>query len=279
MERIETLRRQRLTGKAIAAEIGGSPATVSRVLKRLSLNKLKALEPAEPVRRYEREPPGELIHIDIKKLGKFNRIGHRITGDRNSQNKTHRSHIRCHSSGPVNASFTVIKTGAPGGAEFMRRSCLALQVPVGKKQREAAMRMTDWLLVGMLADANRSSTQSDAQGCMFLMLPMGWEMLGVFIAGGLAPIAILPRASNPFVMLGLAAASAIAAILAYRQLHLLARRIKPLRIGLIVLSGIVWTIAVWYVLPRLEGNMISALIIFSAAAAWKALNMRINEES
>ncbi|MEJ0043326.1 MAG: IS481 family transposase [Rhizomicrobium sp.] len=82
VERIETLRRQRLPGKAIAAEVGVSPATVSRVLKRLGLNKLKMLEPAEPVRRYEREHPGELIHIDIKKLGKFNRVGHRITGDR-----------------------------------------------------------------------------------------------------------------------------------------------------------------------------------------------------
>jgi transposase InsO family protein len=85
IERIEALRRQRLTGKAIAAEVGVSPATVSRVLKRLGLNKLSALEPAEPVRRYERENPGELIHIDIKKLGKFNRIGHRITGDRTGQ--------------------------------------------------------------------------------------------------------------------------------------------------------------------------------------------------
>ena len=53
---------------------------MSRVLKRLGLNRLSALEPAEPVRRYERERPGELIHIDIKKLGKFDRIGHRITG-------------------------------------------------------------------------------------------------------------------------------------------------------------------------------------------------------
>jgi transposase InsO family protein len=86
--RIEALRRQRLTGQAIAAEVGVSPATVSRVLKRLGLNKLSALEPAEPVRRYEREHPGELIHIDIKKLGKFSRTGHRITGDRTGQSKT-----------------------------------------------------------------------------------------------------------------------------------------------------------------------------------------------
>jgi transposase InsO family protein len=85
IDRIETLRRQRLTGKAIAAETGVSPATVSRVLKRLGLNRLSALEPAEPPRRYQRERPGELIHIDIKKLGRFKRIGHRITGDRTGQ--------------------------------------------------------------------------------------------------------------------------------------------------------------------------------------------------
>ena len=55
--------------QAIAAEPGVSPATVSRILRRLGLNRLSALEP-EPVRRYERENPGELIHLDIKKLGK-----------------------------------------------------------------------------------------------------------------------------------------------------------------------------------------------------------------
>src|SRR5215475_8614040 len=82
VECIEALRRQRWTGKAIAVAAGVSQATVSRVLKRLGLNKLKALEPTEPVRRYEREQPGELIHIDIKKLGRFVRPGHRITHDR-----------------------------------------------------------------------------------------------------------------------------------------------------------------------------------------------------
>jgi transposase InsO family protein len=85
VERIGALRRQRLTGKAIAITLKVSPATVSRVLKRLGLNKLSALEPAEPVRRYERQTPGELIHIDIKKLGKIDGIGHRITGDRRGQ--------------------------------------------------------------------------------------------------------------------------------------------------------------------------------------------------
>jgi transposase InsO family protein len=85
---IEALRRQRFTGKQIAAELGVSPATVSRTLRRLGLNRLSALEPAEPVRRYERAHPGELLHIDIKKLGKFNRIGHRITGDRTGQSNS-----------------------------------------------------------------------------------------------------------------------------------------------------------------------------------------------
>ena len=80
IEKIERLRRQRWTGKQIAVEVGVSSATVSRVLRRLGLNKLNALEPVEPVRRYEREYPGELIHLDIKKLGRIGSVGHRITG-------------------------------------------------------------------------------------------------------------------------------------------------------------------------------------------------------
>jgi transposase InsO family protein len=92
---VEALRRQRRTGKHIAAEVGISPATVSRILRRLGLNRLRKLEPAEPVRRYERQHPGELIHIDIKKLGKFSRIGHRITGDRTGQ-----SNLRSRGQGP-----------------------------------------------------------------------------------------------------------------------------------------------------------------------------------
>jgi transposase InsO family protein len=82
---IETLRRQRHTGKQIAAEAGVSAATVSRILRRLRLSRVRDLEPAEPVRRYERATPGEMIHIDIKKLGRFEKIGHRITGDRTGQ--------------------------------------------------------------------------------------------------------------------------------------------------------------------------------------------------
>ena len=87
-EQVGMLRRARHTGKQIAADFSISPATVSRILKRLGLNRLSALEPAVPVRRYEREKPGEMIHLDIKKLGRFKRIGHRITGDRKGQSNS-----------------------------------------------------------------------------------------------------------------------------------------------------------------------------------------------
>jgi transposase InsO family protein len=80
--RIGALRRLRFTAKQIAKETGVSPATVSRVLKRLGLSRMRDLEPAEPVRRYQREHPGELIHIDIKKLGRFSRAGHRVKPSR-----------------------------------------------------------------------------------------------------------------------------------------------------------------------------------------------------
>lgn len=81
-ERIIALRRQRFTGQQIAREAGVSPATVSRVLRRARLSRIRDLEPPEPVRRYQRDHPGDMIHIDIKKLGRFDQPGHRVTGDR-----------------------------------------------------------------------------------------------------------------------------------------------------------------------------------------------------
>lgn len=85
--RIIALRRLRWTGKHIALDVSVSSATVSRVLKRAGLSRLKDLHPAEPERRYERAQPGEMIHLDIKKLGRFERVGHRITGDRTGQSR------------------------------------------------------------------------------------------------------------------------------------------------------------------------------------------------
>jgi transposase InsO family protein len=82
VEQVIALRRQRWSGKQIAKESGTSPATVSRILQAAGLSRARDLDPPEPVRRYERAEPGELIHLDIKKLGRFDRVGHRITGKR-----------------------------------------------------------------------------------------------------------------------------------------------------------------------------------------------------
>ena len=83
VERIERLRcRQRLTAAQIAQRLGMPRSTVAAVLKRRGLERLSRLAPKPAVVRYERERPGELIHLDIKKLGRFRRVGHRITGDR-----------------------------------------------------------------------------------------------------------------------------------------------------------------------------------------------------
>ena len=78
---IVELRRRRLTQARIASSLGVCEATVSRVLRRAGLSKLSALQPTEPVQRYEHAAPGELLHIDTKKLGRIVRTGHRITGN------------------------------------------------------------------------------------------------------------------------------------------------------------------------------------------------------
>ena len=82
---IETLRRQRLSGPAIARALGRPVSTVGVALRRLGLGRLAALDPPRPPIRYERERPGELSHIDIKKLGRIESVGHRITGNRAGQ--------------------------------------------------------------------------------------------------------------------------------------------------------------------------------------------------
>jgi transposase InsO family protein len=87
-ERIITHRRQRLCGRHIAELTGVSAATVSRVLRRAGLSRLRDLAPPAPVVRYTYGEPGGLIHLDIKKLGRFERVGHRITGDRTGQSNS-----------------------------------------------------------------------------------------------------------------------------------------------------------------------------------------------
>lgn len=84
---IAALRRVRMTGPEIAEILGMATSTVSAVLKRIGLGRLSRLAPPEPAHRYERSRPGELLHIDVKKLGRISAkgAGHRVTGDRSSR--------------------------------------------------------------------------------------------------------------------------------------------------------------------------------------------------
>ena len=84
---IAALRRLRMTGVEIAETLGMPLSTVSGILTRIGLGKLWRLEPLEPPNRYEKERPGELVHVDVKKLGRIGRPGHRVNGDRRSRSR------------------------------------------------------------------------------------------------------------------------------------------------------------------------------------------------
>jgi len=84
---IEALRRARLSQDRIGVLLAMPVSTVTIVCKRLGLAKLPPLEPIEPANRYERRHPGELVHIDIKKLGHIGRPGHRVNGDRRTRSR------------------------------------------------------------------------------------------------------------------------------------------------------------------------------------------------
>jgi transposase InsO family protein len=85
VEAIRKLRKLFMTAAEIAEVLGMALSTVSAVLKRIGLGKRSRLTPPEPPNRYERKRPGELVHLDIKKLGRIAGAGHRLTGDRRSQ--------------------------------------------------------------------------------------------------------------------------------------------------------------------------------------------------
>jgi transposase InsO family protein len=82
VERVIELRRQRQTYRQIALALQVAPSTIARLMRRAGLHRLAELEPARPDNRYEYPQAGDLLHLDIKKLGRFWRPGHRVTGDR-----------------------------------------------------------------------------------------------------------------------------------------------------------------------------------------------------
>ena len=103
IEAIVALRRLRMTGAEIAFALGMALSTVSAVLTRIGLGKLSRLEPPEAPNRYERRRAGELLHVDVKKLGKIAAAGHRVTGQRQNQAANQRAR----------------RAGAPKGWEFV----------------------------------------------------------------------------------------------------------------------------------------------------------------
>jgi transposase InsO family protein len=84
---VVALRRQRMTLLSIALQLGLSRATVARIAKAAGLNRLSKLETVPVYRRYERAEPGELLHFDVKKLGRILKVGHRITGDKRDRTR------------------------------------------------------------------------------------------------------------------------------------------------------------------------------------------------
>jgi len=84
---IACLRRLRMTAAEIAETLSMPLSTVSVVLRRIGLGRLSRLEPPEPANRYERQRPGELVHVDVKKLGRIGRPGHRVNGDRRTRSR------------------------------------------------------------------------------------------------------------------------------------------------------------------------------------------------
>jgi len=84
---IAALRRLRMTGAEIAETLAMPASTVSGILTRIGLGKLWRLEPLEPANRYEKQRPGELVHVDVKKLGRIGRPGHRVNGDRRTRTR------------------------------------------------------------------------------------------------------------------------------------------------------------------------------------------------
>jgi transposase InsO family protein len=122
----EMQRRLRVPLWRIARQGGRSLATLSRHMQRLGLSRLKSLEPVEPVRRYERQAPGELLHIDTKRLGRIDGVGHRITGDR-TLNRTKKLgweavHLAIDDHSRVSFARILSDEGALSCAQFLREA-------------------------------------------------------------------------------------------------------------------------------------------------------------
>jgi transposase InsO family protein len=125
---IERLRRVRMTASEIAECLKMALSTVSRWLRRIGLGKLSRLELPEPANRYERARPGELVHVDVKKLGRIIRPGHRVTGsrfDRRDQGKKGWEFVHVCVDDATRLAYVEVLGDERGesAAGFLRRAC------------------------------------------------------------------------------------------------------------------------------------------------------------
>jgi transposase InsO family protein len=123
IERVEHLRRQRFTGMHIAQQTGLSTATVSRILRRLGLHRLRALDPAPAIIRYEYPRPGDLLHMDTKQLGRFGPMQTRGDGRRRGQHPGsgwEHAHVAIDDHSRLAFSLLLSDKSAPSAITFLR---------------------------------------------------------------------------------------------------------------------------------------------------------------
>ncbi len=124
VQQFEQRRRERVPLWRIARESGRSLATVARHMARRGLSRLSALQPPEPIVRYERDRPGELLHIDTKRLGRIEGVGHRITGDRRINRREGKGweavHLAIDDHSRVSFARVLADETAPSCVQFLR---------------------------------------------------------------------------------------------------------------------------------------------------------------
>jgi transposase InsO family protein len=127
---IITLRHTRATAWQISAALGIPRSTVTRVLARVGLNRIALLEPAPPVQRYEWAQVGDLLHLDLKRLGRVTRVGHRIHGDRRRRGR-HAGweylHIAIDDATRLSHAAVLAADDAPTTAAFLQRTLVWFQ--------------------------------------------------------------------------------------------------------------------------------------------------------
>ena len=136
VQRVEQLRRQRFTGFSIAQATDLSRATVSRILRRLGLNRIRDLEPAVPVIRYEHAAPGDLLHLDIKQLGCFSDVVVRPDGRRRGKHHSgwEYAHVAIDDHSRIAFSLILPRYTGPAAVAFLR-AALAYYASLGIRIR------------------------------------------------------------------------------------------------------------------------------------------------